>query len=111
MYMMRICTEVLVTCRLLVLLIYGYGIIAFSFCLMDEVVPIYASTPRLHNGLGMNGRQLSIPLSVGGGVLMFVSIFLYPVVQRKIGCHRCGTPQYSKTAACRSTKLLNNAEK
>lgn len=73
------------------------------FCLLDEVVPIYASTPRLHNGLGMNGSQLSIPFSVGGAVLMLVAIYLYPVVQHKIGCHRCDTQQLCAAAACTST--------
>jgi hypothetical protein len=59
------------------------------FCLLDEVVPIYASTPRQHNGLGMNGIALSIPFSAGGTVLMVVAIFLYPAAQRRIGCRRC----------------------
>lgn len=85
------------------LLIIGFGIVAFMFCLLDEVVPIYASTPRLHNGMGMNGSQLSVPFSVGGAVLMLVSIFVYPVVQQKIGCHRCDTSQRREAATSTST--------
>lgn len=74
-------------CRVLVALISGYGLIAFMFCLLDEVVPIYASTPRQHNGLGMTGSQLSIPFSIGGAAMM-LAVFMYPSVQHKIGCHR-----------------------
>jgi hypothetical protein len=72
-----------------VLLIGGYGFIAFTYCLHDELVPIFATTPLEHDGLAMNSSQLGVPLSIGGVMLMSVATCVCPRVQRSIGNFTC----------------------
>jgi hypothetical protein len=76
-------------CRDVVLLIGGYAIIAFTYCLHDELVPLFASTPLEHDGLAMNSSQLGVPLSIGGVMLMFIATCVYPHVQRRVGSFTC----------------------
>jgi hypothetical protein len=71
------------------LLIAGYGVIAFNYNILDEVVPIYTSTPIKHNGLSLDSNQLGTVLSIGGVALMLGAVFVYPRVQKVIGSYRC----------------------
>lgn len=82
-------TEAEHKCRQIVLLICGYGIIALTFNIMDEVVPIYASTPISHSGLSLDSSELGLPLSIGGIGLMVTAVFIYPRIQKVIGSQRC----------------------
>ena len=76
-------------CRSVVLLICGYGLIAFMYNLLDETVPIYASTPLRHNGLALDSNQLGVVLSIGGIALMLAAVLVYPRVQKSIGSFKC----------------------
>ena len=73
------------------LLICGYGLIAFVYNLVDETVPIYASTPIRHNGLALDSNQVGLALSIGGIALMVAAVSVYPRVQKLIGSHKCAT--------------------
>jgi uncharacterized membrane protein YidH (DUF202 family) len=78
-----------------VLAICGYGLIAFNYNILDEVVPIFAATPLRHNGLALNSSQLGFPLSVGGIVLILAAVVVYPRVQRQIGRYRCAVTSWN----------------
>jgi hypothetical protein len=74
--------------RRLLLLIAGYGLVAFDFNLLDETVPIFAATSRQHNGLGLGTNELGVPLSVSGAALMLTAILVFPRMQKWIGLYR-----------------------
>lgn len=72
--------------RLNVLLcLAGYAIIAFTYILLDEVIPIFASSPSIDGGLGWETATLAGPLSFGGLVLILWALFGYPPMTRKLG--------------------------
>ena len=78
-------------CRQTLLLIWAYGAIAFIFNTLDEVIPIFASTEIKHGGLSMNINKLSIPLAIGGAVLILNALVIYPIVEKAIGLLRCAS--------------------
>ncbi|KAK9796255.1 hypothetical protein WJX73_006157 [Symbiochloris irregularis] len=55
----------------------GYGCIAFSYNLCDEMVPIFASAPLHSGGLGLTTTQLAVPLGLGGIAIILWSLFVY----------------------------------
>ncbi|KAK9832715.1 hypothetical protein WJX81_003365 [Elliptochloris bilobata] len=70
---------------LLLLLVAGYGLVAFLFNIIDEVTPLFAATPVSKGGLGFTSSELSVPLAAGGAVLMVWAVTGYPWVQRRFG--------------------------
>eukprot|EP01025_Chloroclados_australasicus_P020037 TRINITY_DN2106_c0_g1_i14.p1 TRINITY_DN2106_c0_g1~~TRINITY_DN2106_c0_g1_i14.p1 ORF type:complete len:492 (+),score=61.13 TRINITY_DN2106_c0_g1_i14:227-1702(+) len=68
--------------------ILGYGIIAFVTNVLDETIPIFASTPVGLGGLGISPHELSIPLIIGGVVLMINSMLVIPKVTKRLGIIR-----------------------
>ena len=71
------------------ILLCGYGMIAFIYNMVDEVVPIFASTPLKHNGLDLDSNGIGIVLSIGGLALIVAAVLVYPRVQKVIGSFRC----------------------
>ena len=78
-------------CRRMLLILAGYGLVAFTYNMLDEVVPIYAATPKSHYGLGLSSSQLGVPLSVGGVALMLLAVFVYPRVRKRTGTYWCAS--------------------
>jgi MFS family permease len=75
--------------RRLLLLIGGYGLLAFTLNVLDESVPIFAATPRSHKGLSMDTAELGVPLSISGVALMLTAVFVYPRAQDRFGLRWC----------------------
>ena len=67
----------------------GYFLIALLYCLLDELIPIFASTPVEHGGLGLSESDLAMPLACGGVMLILYTIFAMPAVAKRY------TPQQS----------------
>ena len=63
----------------------GYSMIAFSYNLVDEMVPIFASAPLRNGGLGLSTTQLAVPLMVGGSSIVAWSLLGYPRLRARIG--------------------------
>lgn len=63
----------------------GYCSIAFSYNLVDEMMPIYASAPIHVGGLELSTSQLAIPLAAGGAAIISWSLLGYPWLRSKLG--------------------------
>ena len=63
----------------------GYAIIAFCYILLDEITPIFASSPKTDGGLGWQTSALAAPLSFGGLVLIAWAAFGYPPMVQRYG--------------------------
>jgi hypothetical protein len=58
-----------------ILSLASYGVVAFLFNLLDEVRPIFASSPIEDGGLALPTDILSFPLSFGGlSFILFVCL-------------------------------------
>ena len=64
-------------CRLLFLQV------AFSYNLLDELLPLYASAPIRLGGLLLPANLLAVPLMTSGPVMMIFSIWVLPPIQRR----------------------------
>ncbi|KAK9863051.1 hypothetical protein WJX84_012434, partial [Apatococcus fuscideae] len=60
----------------------GYGMVAFSYNLLDELLPLYASAPIELGGLLLPANQLAVPLMASGPVMIIFSIWILPPIQR-----------------------------
>ena len=65
--------------------ILGYGAVALTYCVMDELTPVFASTPVAQGGLGLTEERLALPLAVGGATLIAYTLLLSPMVASSIG--------------------------
>eukprot|EP01023_Acetabularia_acetabulum_P037144 TRINITY_DN3516_c0_g2_i1.p1 TRINITY_DN3516_c0_g2~~TRINITY_DN3516_c0_g2_i1.p1 ORF type:complete len:587 (-),score=47.04 TRINITY_DN3516_c0_g2_i1:1229-2863(-) len=65
--------------------IMGYGLIALIGNIQDETIPIFASTPVQHGGLGIKASTLAKPLMISGVVLMINALFIIPKVTKNLG--------------------------
>ena len=63
----------------------GYSTIAFSYNIVDELVPIYASAPVESGGLALSTSQLAVPLAAGGAAIITWSLLGYPWLRSKLG--------------------------
>ena len=60
----------------------NYGLLCFSFMLMDETIPFLLRSPRQEGGMGMTSSEIGFVLSVSGlPMLLFVLFFLAGVIQ------------------------------
>jgi len=50
-----------------------------------ELFPIFLATPVMLGGLGFNTSDIGMVMSYGGVTLLFLQLFLYPKLQRKLG--------------------------
>ncbi|PRW58585.1 glucuronokinase 1 isoform A [Chlorella sorokiniana] len=66
----------------------GYGLIAFLFNVMEEVLPIFASAAVAQGGLGLTPAQLAPSLSFGGIVLCVYALKGFPWLMRRVGVVR-----------------------
>ncbi len=57
---------------------------AFSYNIMDELVPLYASAPSSLGGLGLASNQLALPLMASGPVMIAWSVWGFPPVLRAL---------------------------
>ena len=67
------------------LAIAAYAVSAAVFCIVDELLPLYASAPTSSHGLGLTTQQLSWAMSAAGVFLILTASFLYPPLQDKLG--------------------------
>lgn len=67
------------------LAIAAYAVSATVFCIVDELLPLYASAPVALNGLGLSTQQLSWAMSAAGVCLILTASFLYPPLQDRLG--------------------------
>ena len=65
--------------------IAAYGISAVVFCVVDELLPLYASAPTSASGLAQNTQQLGWALAASGVFLILTSAFVYPPLQDALG--------------------------
>ena len=56
--------------------------VAFSYNLLDELLPLYASAPIELGGLLLPANQLAVPLMASGPVMIIFSIWILPPIQR-----------------------------
>ena len=63
----------------------GYGMIAFTYNLVDEMMPIYASAPLVSGGLALSTSELAVPLAAGGSAIILWSLLGYPWLRSKLG--------------------------
>lgn len=68
-----------------IMAVTGYGLVAIVYCLIDELVPVFASTEPSRGGLGLTERDFSVPLGVGGAVLILYTLVVAPVIVAKVG--------------------------
>lgn len=85
--------------RQVVLNIVGYGILAYHTITFDSMLPTFLSTPdpspgegsawtlpfKFVGGYGLNTKEIGVVLSVQGIYSMLATVFLFPIVVRKIG--------------------------
>ncbi|KAK9841642.1 hypothetical protein WJX74_009288 [Apatococcus lobatus] len=75
----------------------GYAMVAFSYNLMDELVPLYASAAIDLGGLKLAPSNLAIPLTAAGPVMIAFSFWGFPPLERAMGTLR--TMRWSLLAA------------
>lgn len=71
--------------------------VAFSYNLMDELVPLYASAAVDLGGLKLAPSSLAIPLTASGPVMIAFSFWGFPPLERAMGTLR--TMRWSLLAA------------
>eukprot|EP00200_Dunaliella_tertiolecta_P013041 CAMPEP_0202392632 /NCGR_PEP_ID=MMETSP1127-20130417/92481_1 /ASSEMBLY_ACC=CAM_ASM_000462 /TAXON_ID=3047 /ORGANISM="Dunaliella tertiolecta, Strain CCMP1320" /LENGTH=773 /DNA_ID=CAMNT_0048995161 /DNA_START=24 /DNA_END=2345 /DNA_ORIENTATION=- len=69
----------------ILLTVGAYSMTALLYCAMDELLPIYSSSPVTHGGLDMEEKDLATLLTVYGVMLMAYSAWGYPLLQRALG--------------------------
>lgn len=68
--------------RLVLTALGGYGLIAFFYIFLDELIPIFASAAPADGGLGFSPSQLAPSLSFGGAVLVAWALKGFPWLMR-----------------------------
>ena len=58
--------------------------VAFSYNLVDELLPLYASAPIELGGLRLPANLLAVPLMTSGPVMIIFSIWILPPIQRRL---------------------------
>jgi MFS family permease len=66
--------------------VWGYVLLAFTHLLFDDTIPLYASADASNGGLELSSKALSIPLGVGGLVLIVWVLNIYPYIVNAVGC-------------------------
>jgi MFS family permease len=63
----------------------GYGLICLHFIALEELVPLWASSPPSAGGLGRKPAQLAGPLALNGAALVVFAAWAYPWLRAKMG--------------------------
>lgn len=71
--------------RQCVLCLLGYGLCAFIFIQLDELLPLFAAAPVASGGLGLTPRGLSAPLAWNGLVVFLFTLLAYPPLVARWG--------------------------
>lgn len=69
----------------IILCLSGYGLVALTYSLLDETIPLFASAPAKEGGLGFAPSQLALPLSFGGLILVLWALIGFPWMMRQMG--------------------------
>eukprot|EP00127_Corallochytrium_limacisporum_P002665 Clim_evm101s134 gene=Clim_evmTU101s134 len=56
----------------------SYGLMCFTYIMLDETYPLFAKTELAHNGLGFNSDQIGLALSAMGAFVSFYAFFVFP---------------------------------
>jgi hypothetical protein len=67
------------------LAIAAYATSATVFCLVDELLPLYASASVATHGLGLSTQGLSVAMAASGVFLILTASFVYPPLQDRLG--------------------------
>lgn len=81
--------------RQVILNIVSYGILAYHTISAEQLLPVLFSMPESHQapnlpfkfvgGFALPTKQIGFILSVQGFIQMFITIFVFPVVNRRLG--------------------------
>ncbi|EGY13984.1 uncharacterized protein VDAG_00666 [Verticillium dahliae VdLs.17] len=85
--------------KAVVLNIISYGILAFHTMTFDQLFPVFLSTKspvekefhlpfKFVDGFGMETKEIGVILSVQGVYSMISTVFLFPIVTRRLGALR-----------------------
>ena len=81
-----------------VLCLLGYGLCAFIFIQLDELLPLFAAAPVASGGLGLTPKGLSAPLAWNGMVVFLFTLLAYPPLVARWGLRFATRGGYWATA-------------
>jgi hypothetical protein len=72
----------------IMLTIAGYGLLAFSQIVFQEIFVLFCQSRSENGGLGFKTFDVGVLMAVGGINLVLIQLFVYPYIQRRLGTWR-----------------------
>jgi len=69
--------------RVVLLAVSNYGLLAFSYIILDETLPLYMKSQVAEGGFGFASHEIGALLSLSGGVMLIFNTILLPIIAKQ----------------------------